>query len=150
MKTIKIHKDNYGQWSSWVRNIDLEEFQWPWKIEDWENLSFDNYSLYLQMKGETPVGFSLFHSLKGDDGCHLLKIIILKGYQGTGLGKSLLMNSLEGESDCGKRHCFLEVEKNNVSARNLYEGLGFRYLRVIKGFYRNGDDAVAYEKSWSV
>jgi len=38
----------------------------------------------------------------------------------------------------------LEVEKNNIPAKTLYERVGFKLIKEIKNYYLNGEDALAY------
>lgn len=65
--------------------------------------------------------------------------------RGQGLGKSLLTHALHSLK--GYHSSRLEVKVDNVGAIQLYESLGFKQIRRIKGFYSDGQDAFVFEKT---
>ena len=46
-----------------------------------------------------------------------------------------------GVKEYGASEIFLEVRKTNEAAISVYEHLGFEIKRVLKGYYRDGEDA---------
>ena len=48
---------------------------------------------------------------------------------------------MEGMSDYGANEFFLEVRKSNEAAVTVYEKLGYSVRRVLRGYYRDGEDA---------
>jgi len=48
---------------------------------------------------------------------------------------------MEGMVSYGAAEFFLEVRKANEAATGIYEKLGYDIKRVLKGYYRDGEDA---------
>ncbi len=69
----------------------------------------------------------------------LEKIAIVPKFRGFKLGKKLLSKTLK---NIKFSKCFLEVNKKNSVAINLYKGLGFAKVSERKAYYENGDDAL--------
>ncbi|MFX1604225.1 MAG: hypothetical protein ACFFCK_12145, partial [Promethearchaeota archaeon] len=46
----------------------------------------------------------------------------------------------------GASEFFLEVRKSNTPAVSAYEKLGFEVSRVLRGYYRDGEDAYLMAK----
>jgi ribosomal protein S18 acetylase RimI-like enzyme len=58
-----------------------------------------------------------------------------------GFGEALMKFSLDHLAEC-ERTC-LSINSNNTTAISLYHRLSFKETgRIIKGYYRSGDDAV--------
>ncbi len=56
---------------------------------------------------------------------------------------SLLMNTVENSLKEKKfKNISLEVGVNNKAARSLYESKGFSVDKILKKYYKNGDDAL--------
>ncbi|MEM2756620.1 MAG: GNAT family N-acetyltransferase, partial [Candidatus Bathyarchaeia archaeon] len=72
---------------------------------------------------------------------HIISIAVLPEYRRKGVGRSLMINSLKGLKEYGAEECYLEVRVSNTPAINLYRSLNFEIIRVIKGYYLNGEDA---------
>jgi ribosomal protein S18 acetylase RimI-like enzyme len=60
---------------------------------------------------------------------------VLPGYRGRGLGKALLLRSIQGFVAAGVSRVYLEVTAANGPAVRLYRGVGFRHSRTL---YRGG------------
>lgn len=56
---------------------------------------------------------------------------VVAGFRGLGLGRALLLKSLEGFAAAGAKRAFLEVTAANVAAVRLYRELGFRSYKTI-------------------
>ena len=149
MKVFELNTEEIQNLLPWIQDCEKNGFNWPWNIEQWREVNWDHHNFYILEEQNSPIGFSLFQSLPGNDSCHLLKIFILPHLHGQGKGKFLLLRSLEKENGNGKSSCFLEVETQNSHAVMLYESLGFVKMREIKNFYKNGAAALCYLKSWS-
>ncbi len=73
---------------------------------------------------------------------HLISIAVLEEYRGRGIGSALLKHTIEALSTIYKvSSIFLEVRVSNVPAIRLYEKFGFKKARIIKEYYRDGEDA---------
>lgn len=77
---------------------------------------------------------------------HIISIAVLPEHRGRGLGKMLMsgvMSALRDVYRCSS--CYLEVRVSNEIAINLYRRIGFRIIRKIRGYYRDGEDAYVME-----
>ncbi len=72
---------------------------------------------------------------------HIISIAVLPEYRRKGVGRSLMINSLKGLKSYNAEECYLEVRVSNIPAINLYRTLNFEIIRIIKGYYLNGEDA---------
>jgi len=72
---------------------------------------------------------------------HIVSVAVLHDYRYGGIGTKLIMHGMEGMVSYGAVEFFLEVRKSNSAAVTVYEKLGFEVGRVLKGYYRDGEDA---------
>ncbi|MCE4618910.1 MAG: GNAT family N-acetyltransferase [Desulfurococcales archaeon] len=73
---------------------------------------------------------------------HLVSIAVLKEYRGRGIGSALLSETIEVMKTVYKvESLFLEVRVSNTPAINLYKKFGFKIVRRIPYYYRDGEDA---------
>ena len=73
---------------------------------------------------------------------HLVSIAVLKEYRRRGIGSALLEATIrEALADGGIVSIYLEVRVSNSPAIRLYRKFGFREMRRIRGYYRDGEDA---------
>lgn len=87
------------------------------------------------------VGFILFHCII--DEAHILKFGILPEYRGRGIGRSLLAHILRDLHANAAKWVTLEVRKNNLVAKKLYESIGFSEVGIRERYYSdNGEDAL--------
>lgn len=73
---------------------------------------------------------------------HLISIAVLGEYRGRGIGSALLSQTMEvmrGVYMVGS--LFLEVRVSNTPAINLYRKYGFKTVRRVPHYYRDGEDA---------
>ena len=73
---------------------------------------------------------------------HLISIAVLEEHRGRGLGSRLLARTIRVARD--RYHAdsiYLEVRVSNAKAIKLYEKFGFRKARIIREYYRDGEDA---------
>ncbi|MCK4484516.1 MAG: ribosomal protein S18-alanine N-acetyltransferase [Candidatus Thorarchaeota archaeon] len=72
---------------------------------------------------------------------HIVSIAVADEYRHHGLGTKLIKAGMEGMASYGAAEFFLEVRKANEAATGIYEKLGYDIKRVLKGYYRDGEDA---------
>ena len=84
------------------------------------------------------VGFII--DMKHKDEISLLNIAIHKCLQGVGHGFSMLKKYIK--SLPGKYSIYLEVNKNNIKALNMYAKLNFEIISTRKSYYPDGGDAI--------
>ena len=80
------------------------------------------------------------------DEVHITNLAVDPGWRGEGIARLLLGTLLVHHRDTGARRAFLEVRPDNVEARRLYQGLGFREVGRRRGYYVDtGEDALLLE-----
>ncbi len=85
-------------------------------------------------------GISSFGPLPVKKG-HVVSIAVLPEYRNRGIGSELIRRGIEGMKEYGVSEVFLEVRRSNETAIQVYEQLGFEVKRVLRGYYRDGEDA---------
>lgn len=73
---------------------------------------------------------------------HVVSIAVLEGHRRRGLGYALMayaMKSMRDEYNCSET--YLEVRVSNEPAIRLYEKLGYKKVKVERGYYLDGEDA---------
>ncbi|MHA1740702.1 MAG: ribosomal protein S18-alanine N-acetyltransferase [Candidatus Thorarchaeota archaeon] len=85
-------------------------------------------------------GISSFGRLPVKKG-HIVSIAVLPQHRRQGIGTALIERGIAGMKEYGVAEVFLEVRKTNEPAIAVYESLGFEIKRVLKGYYRDGEDA---------
>jgi len=109
----------------------------------------------LDKSGEKPVLARILEAVKRQLGeertvGHLVSIAVLKEYRGRGIGSALLGETIRAvKEDYGGEALYLEVRVSNYPAIRLYEKFGFRKVRLIRGYYRDGEDAYVMVKRLS-
>lgn len=94
---------------------------------------------YIMNRVERKPGFFKYFLVKSG---HVVSIAVLKEHRQRGLGYALMayaLRSLHEEYDCSET--YLEVRVSNKPAISLYEKLGYRIVKVEKGYYLDGEDA---------
>lgn len=86
----------------------------------------------------------------GDDKAHLLLLAVLEQARRQRIG-STLVSWLESTAlTAGIANIFLEARTRNEAARAFYRALGYREIKLIRGFYRGREDGVRMAKDlWS-
>ena len=84
------------------------------------------------------VGFIIDMRHKGE--ISLLNIAIHKCLQGMGHGLKMLKKYIKSLPE--KYSIYLEVNKNNIKALNMYSKLNFEKVSIRKSYYTDGSDAI--------
>ena len=84
------------------------------------------------------VGFII--DMRHEDEISLLNIVIHNCLQGMGHGLNMLKKYIKSLPD--KYSIYLEVNKNNIKAFNLYTKLNFEKVSIRKSYYSDGSDAI--------
>jgi len=72
---------------------------------------------------------------------HVISVAVLPERQRRGIGTALMKEALSGMRFYKAKECYLEVRVSNTSAVGLYKELGFESLRIVRGYYADGEDA---------
>jgi ribosomal-protein-alanine N-acetyltransferase len=123
-----------------IIQMDQDFFPHPWTEDQWKEL--DSYKLLTWRSDDELLGFALFRIVLNDDVAHLLKLFIrpsVRGTQETGAFWNEIIQELRGH---GQSSLYLEVESQNQRAIRFYQKHGFKLLRINKGYYSSGEDAL--------
>jgi len=80
------------------------------------------------------------------DDVQLLNAAVHPACRGRGLGRALVRRVLDEAATERARTVLLEVRAGNQTARRLYAALGFQGVRVRRGYYGPGQDAIVMER----
>ncbi len=73
---------------------------------------------------------------------HIISIAVVPHMRRKGIGTSLMTEAMKALKEVyGVDEYYLEVRVSNKPAISLYEKLGFRKVKVLRGYYRDGEDA---------
>jgi len=90
--------------------------------------------LVAEIEGET-VGYVIGNMVDGSEG-HILAVAVAPEHRRRGVGTALLNAAIAVLKDKGAKRIRLESKLNNTHARKFYSSLGFKEVRVAKGYYR--------------
>ena len=78
---------------------------------------------------------------------HVISIAVLQEYRRRGIGSALMSEALKAfKEKYDVDAVYLEVRVSNQPAINMYEKFGFVKARIVKGYYRDGEDAYVMVK----
>ena len=97
-----------------------------------------------ERKPQGILGYAITSSVS-DDG-EIERIGVAPTCRRVGVGRSLLRHALDQLFQAGVRVVWLEVRRSNENAVRLYEREGFEPVRVRKGYYPPGEDALIMRK----
>ena len=124
-----------------VLNIEVMAYENPY----WnQNMLFEvlanktDKRLWIYEVDNDVVGFIIDMRYKNE--ISLLNIAIHKYLQGMGHGLKMLKKYIK--SLPGKCSIYLEVNKNNIKALNMYSKLNFEKVSIRKSYYTDGSDAI--------
>jgi len=77
---------------------------------------------------------------------HIVSVAVLRDFRRHGIGTHLIQMGMEAMEEYGASEFFLEVRKSNTPAVSTYEKMGYEVSRVLRGYYRDGEDAYLMAK----
>ena len=73
---------------------------------------------------------------------HIVSIAVLPEYRRRGIGSDLLRGAMDALKNVyGCKEVYLEVRVSNTPAISLYNKFGFQKVKIIRGYYLDGEDA---------
>ncbi|CAN5661178.1 ribosomal protein S18-alanine N-acetyltransferase [soil metagenome] len=118
-----------------VVEIETVSFSTPWRRETFESLlGRTDTDMIAAVEADMLVGYAICWTVV--DQAELGNVAVAMEARGRGLGRMLVVESLERVRKRGARECFLEVRESNTSARKLYEQTGFTVIGRRSGYYR--------------
>lgn len=122
-------------------NAELEFDQWA--REKFEQVFEYNLTTWLVYRRDGKIcGYAIY--LLCLDEARILNVTISKEYRGQGLGKRLMMHTLNDAYRQDIHYAMLETRVTNFVALNLYNQLGFRILCVRPDYYTDKEVCDAY------
>ena len=129
-----------------ILKIEKESFDKPWRkdhfVNDLNNCSTKNWVFIKNFK---VVGY-LFGMYVMDE-YHIHNIAVDKFYRRLGIAKNLFSNIINFSENQKVNSIFLEVNAINLSARNLYENIGFVEYGERANYYGKNNSAILYKMS---
>lgn len=88
------------------------------------------------------IGYIAFNK-QGEVGT-IISLAVVEQFRRRGVGRYLMHQAISRLKEAGARRIVLQVSVKNVAARKLYESMGFRADKLLKDYYRGGEDAILY------
>lgn len=90
------------------------------------------------------VGYAI-GQLKGD-GAEFISLAVKPEFRQKGIGTKLVNFLINHFKEKGAKEISLNVRVENKKAISFYQNFGFKILKKIKNYYRNGEDAYLMKK----
>jgi len=124
-----------------VLNIEIMAYEKPY----WnQNMLFEvlakktDKRLWIYEVDNDVVGFII--DMRHKDEISLLNLAVHKSLHGMGHGLKMLKKYIKSLPD--KYSIYLEVNKNNIRALNMYSKLNFEKVSIRRSYYTDGGDAI--------
>lgn len=128
-----------------VFGILSSEKNGAWTYEQLEHsLRLENVLCYVAKNDDKVLGFVLIEETPYD--FDILEIVVDQELRGRGIGTMLMKRVLDYAKLTHKEKTTLEVASDNKSAISFYEKFGFSQISVRKNYYKNGNDALIFQK----
>lgn len=146
MKIVKMNSSHVPQ----IARLEEICFSEPWSEKSIASELENPLSLWLvALDGETVAGYIGSQTVM--DETDMMNVAVHPEYRRQGIGEALVMALIRQLQQTGSRNLSLEVRTSNVSARNLYEKLGFIQVGKRPRYYRNPrEDAYILRKEWEI
>ncbi|MFP8952815.1 ribosomal protein S18-alanine N-acetyltransferase [Natrialbaceae archaeon A-arb3/5] len=126
-----------------VVRIENRSFSQPWPYNAFERFLGDPGFLVAERDGEV-AGYVVADITQnfGRQLGHIKDIAVHPDRRGIGIGSALLSRTLAVLAARGAETVKLEVRRSNEGAKRLYGEFGFDSLRLVSGYYGDGEDAI--------
>jgi len=114
--------------------IEQAVYPHPWSRANFaDSLASGYHAWVLRDQGGVMLGYFLVMAVV--DEAHLLNVAVAAAWQGKGLGRFLLNQSVACARGLGMESMLLEVRPSNVRALEIYRRYGFTEIGRRKGYY---------------
>lgn len=119
--------------------VALEEsvYPYPWSRGNFADSLASGYHAWV-LRDQSMQLMGYFLVMQMVDEAHLLNVAVAQQWQGQGLGRFLLNQSVACSRGLGLESMLLEVRPSNTRALELYERYGFEQIGRRKGYYPAG------------
>ncbi len=97
-------------------------------------------------KGRKLCGYMLTHMRAGAPRAELVSVAVEPSFRGRGVASALMKSTLRRLRRRGARRFTLMVKLTNQNARGFYEKYGFYRIRLVRGYYEDGEDGILMAK----
>ena len=117
-----------------VVRSELESYSMPWTETTFRGLlgRRDSHTVVAEQGGEV-IGYAISWFVAGQG--ELGNVAVTPAWRGRGIGRMLVIHTLQEARRRATVEVFLEVRPSNHDARRLYESLGFRQVGQRKNYY---------------
>ena len=121
--------------------IESSSFVDPFSFSFFEEIlrSHNCLLLVVDHQGEI-MGYVMAAAEQGE--CHILSIAVKPSMRRRRIGEALLKALVRQLLEMNIFLVYLEVRENNQNAHSFYRHLGFAERNVIRGYYRDGENAI--------
>lgn len=119
-----------------VMEIDAASLPRPWNATVWREELQSPFSRYLVLEEEGEISGQIGIKRIADE-LHVMTVAVRTESRRKGFAKKLVQAAIAGHPDA--RRVYLEVRPGNISARKLYESLGFFVTGTRPGYYGDED-----------
>jgi len=116
-----------------VHEIETRGYGFPWPMGVFRDCLRARYQCWVLEAEDCIAGYAIVSVAVGES--HVLNICIDPAWQRLGLGRQLMNHVMAQAREAGAKRMLLEVRPSNLSARQLYESLGFNELGLRQGYY---------------
>ena len=81
------------------------------------------------------------------DEVELLKIVVSQNHRRQGIARKLMEFAIDNLKSINVKTMYLEVRRNNIPAKSLYEKMGFIKINERLKYYSDGEDADIFKLS---
>ena len=118
-----------------------------WTYEQLEHsLKLENVICYVAKNDDKVLGFVLLEETPYD--FDILEIVVDENLRGRGIGTILLKRVFDYAKLTHKEKATLDVASDNMPAISLYEKAGFSQIAERKNYYKNGKNALIFQKQF--
>jgi ribosomal-protein-alanine N-acetyltransferase len=129
-----------------MRERDIEDvlavedrvYPYPWSRANFLDSLASGYQAWV-LRDQAMRLLGYFLVMQVVDEAHLLNVAVAEEWQGQGLGRFLLNQSVACARGLGMESMLLEVRPSNVRALGIYERYGFEQIGRRKGYYPAAD-----------
>lgn len=133
-----------------VMRIEKASFDFTWTEEDFLRCLRQRNCIGMvavEPDSEEVYGFMIYELHKKY--LHLLNLAVAPEHRHQGVGRQMVERLIEKLSHQRRKAITLEVRETNVAAQCFFAEMGFKAVRIIRGYYDDTDED-AYEMRYSL
>ncbi len=116
-----------------LMHVETRAYPHPWTTCIMQDCLKSGYPAYKISLEQTIIAYGFISIAVGES--HLLNLTVDPLFQRQGLGTKLLAHLLTVAEAHDAEEMFLEVRTSNITARKLYESMGFNEIAIRKNYY---------------